>query len=93
MGRTKLRKGDGDTVSTDDDIDEEDKIYTPFGILCKALDDDEVLAAGCLSALAEYAAEFPIGNNQAAAIVFFDVYEAVFGCIDLWDEADKEEVM
>jgi hypothetical protein len=74
------------------DIDDADKALTPYGVLCAVLDDDE-LAGECLCALADYLQNFPIGDNQCPAIVFFDIYDAVFGCIDLWDEQDAREVM
>ena len=74
------------------DLDEADMVLTPYGVLCSVLDDDE-LAGECLAALAEYLQNFPIGNNQCPAIVFFDIYDATFGCIDLWDEHDAGEVM
>jgi len=74
------------------DFNEADEILTPFGVLFVALDHDCDLATKCINALAEYAAEFPIGNNQNPAIVFFDKYDAVFGTVDMWPEKDQEEV-
>jgi hypothetical protein len=74
------------------DLDEADEVLTPYGVVCAVLNDDE-LAQEVLVALADYLQNFPIGNNQAPAIVFFDIYDAVFGVLDLWDEHDAGEVM
>ena len=74
------------------DIDEADKVFTPYGVIEAVLNDEE-LAQEVLVALADYLQNFPIGNNQAPAIVFFDIYDATFGVLDLWDEHDAGEVM
>ena len=74
------------------DINEADEVLTPYGVICSVLKDDE-LAQEVLVALADYLQNFPIGNNQCPAIVFFDVYDATFGVLDLWDEHDQQEVM
>jgi hypothetical protein len=74
------------------DLDEAEEPLTPYGVVCAVLNDDE-LAQEVLVALADYLDNFPIGNNQAPAIVFFDIYDAVFGVLDLWDEQDAGEVM
>ena len=79
-------------MDTTEDLDEADMVLTPFGVLCGVLKDDE-LAMNCIKALADYLQNFPIGNGQAPAVVFFDTYDSVFGCVDLWDEDDQEEVM
>ena len=79
-------------METTTDIDEADKVFTPYGVIDAVLKDEE-LAQEVLIALAEYLQNFPIGNNQAPAIVFFDIYDAVFGVLDLWDEHDQQEVM
>ena len=74
------------------DIDEADEVLTPYGVVCNVLKDDG-LAQEVLVALADYLQNFPIGSNQAPAIVFFDIYDATFGVLDLWDEHDQQEVM
>jgi hypothetical protein len=74
------------------DLDDAEEPLTPYGVVCTVLNDDE-LAQEVLVALADYLDNFPIGNNQAPAIVFFDIYDAVFGVLDLWDEQDAGEVM
>ena len=79
-------------METTTDIDEADAVLTPYGVMEAVLKDEE-LAQEVLIALAEYLQNFPIGNNQAPAIVFFDIYDAVFGVLDLWDEHDQQEVM
>ena len=79
-------------MDTTEDIDEAEMVLTPYGVLCTVLNNDE-LAIDCIKALAEYLKNFPVGNGQAPAVVFFDTYDAVFGCVDLWDEDDQQEVM
>ena len=71
-------------------IDEADAVLTPYGIILAILGDEEQ-AEQVLTALCNYAKSFPMGNNQAPAIVFFDDYDCVFGTVDLWD--GSEEVM
>jgi len=67
--------------------DDDDELYTPFGILYCMLEDHE-LAIACLEALADYASGFEMGNNQAAVIIFLsDGVE--FGVTDLWS-GDEE---
>ena len=79
-------------MDTTRDFDEADQVLTPFGVLCVVLDDDD-LALECITALADYLTNYPIGNNQLPAIVFFETYDAVFGCVDIWDDQDQGEVM
>jgi len=91
MGRTDIRQGGCDALMEfTRNIEDADAVLTPYGILLAVLDDED-LAEQCLTALCNYAKSYPMGNNQAAAIVFFDEYEAVFGTVDLWD--GSEEVM
>lgn len=79
-------------METTTDINEADEVLTPYGVICSVLKDDE-LAQEVLVALADYLQNFPIGSNQCPAIVFFDIYDATFGVLDLWDEHDQQEVM
>ena len=79
-------------MDTTRDYDEADKVLTPYGVLRTVLKNEE-LAVECITALADYLTNYPIGNNQLPAIVFFETYDAVFGCVDIWDESDTEEVM
>jgi hypothetical protein len=88
MDRTAIWKGDSDVI-----MEFTDGVLTPLGVLLLALDHDFELATKCFNALAEYVAEFPIGNNQLPAIVFLDTYDGVFGAVDIWEEKDTEEVM
>ena len=71
-------------------LDEADEVLTPFGVILTVLGEEDQ-AEQVLTALCNYAKSFPMGNNQAAAIVFFDEYDVVFGTVDLWD--GSEEVM
>ena len=79
-------------MDTTRDYDEADQVLTPYGVLRIVLNDEE-LAVECITALADYLTNYPIGNNQLPAIVFFETYDAVFGCVDIWDDNDTEEVM
>ena len=79
-------------METTTDINEADEVLTPYGVICSVLKDDE-LAQEVLVALADYLQNFPIGSNQCPAIVFFDIYDATFGVLDLLDEHDQQEVM
>jgi hypothetical protein len=70
--------------------DEADEVLNLVGVLWVILEDNTT-AVKCAEAIEAYAKSFPIGNNQVAAICFFETGPE-FGAVDLWADADKEEV-
>jgi len=72
-------------------IDEADEVLNLVGVLWVVLQDNRI-AVQCAEAVEAYAKSFPIGNNQVAAICFFET-GAEWGAVDLWETNDDEEVM
>jgi hypothetical protein len=78
-------------------LDEADEMLNLAGVIWVVLYEyyevleDNKLAVKCAEAIEAYAKSFPIGNNQVAAICFFETGPE-FGAVDLWADADKEEV-
>ncbi len=70
--------------------DEADEVLNLVGVIWVILEDNK-LAVKVAEAIEAYAKSFPTGNNQVAAICFFETGPE-FGTVDLWAEADKEEV-
>ena len=73
-----------------DHYDDAYEVLNLVGVLWTVLEDNN-LAVRCAEAIEAYAKSFPVGNNQVAAICFFETGPE-FGAVDLWAETDKEEV-
>ena len=70
--------------------DDADEVLNLVGVLWVVLEDNGV-AVQCAEAIEAYAKSFPIGNNQIAAVCFFDTGPQ-FGAVDLWNKDNEEEV-
>ena len=71
-------------------LDDADEVLNLVGVLWVVLEDNKA-AIRCAEAIEAYAKAFPIGNNQVAAICFFEEGPQ-WGAVDLWT-TDDEEVM
>ena len=70
--------------------DDADEVLNLVGVLWVVLEDNDI-AVKCAEAIEAYARSFPMGNNQVAAVCFFEAGPQ-FGAVDLWNDKDKEEV-
>ena len=71
-------------------LDEADEVLNLVGVLWVILESNDA-AIQCAEAIEAYARSFPIGNNQVAAVCFFDSGPE-FGAVDLWNKKDEQEV-
>ena len=69
-------------------LDDANEVLNLVGVLWVILEDNDV-AVRCAEAIEEYAKSFPIGNNQIAAVCFFEAGPQ-FGAVDLWNKDDEE---